>query len=374
VSLKLNKAKAMDLLREEASKVSAGDIDESWIEKIERLSSLCKPRRSETHIAFLGTSILAKSMNASVDLLAIKPSRSGDNPNAYSARSFCHGVLVPSSAELGFSLGVSGREPLNNQPYFRMHRLDDETPIHAGSREAFDYMFALVRELDDLPNEQSAKVALRAFIAVRRRYQRRYSDYRRREITSDQLVAAIETLVKDKSEGGRRAQAAVAGLLDIFAGEARVESGRINDPSRNYPGDVCVRSSADASIWEKAFEVRDKPVKLSDIQIFARKCLSMGVLEAAVVMVSARQKQLDPAALSRWAESFGVGITLFIGWRELVEQTLFWAEMPKSMACTKASQSIHHRLIAVEASSEAVTLWFDLMDHMEQDSKPDQNV
>jgi hypothetical protein len=44
----------------------------------------------------------------------------------------CHSVLVPLSAELGFSLGVTGREPLNNQPYFRMTRLDDGTPVHAG--------------------------------------------------------------------------------------------------------------------------------------------------------------------------------------------------------------------------------------------------
>ena len=52
----------------------------------------------------------------------------------------------------------------------------------------------------------------------------------------------------------------VAGLLDVFVGAERVESGRINDPK----------------VWEKAIEVRDKPVAASDVQIFGNKCVAMG--------------------------------------------------------------------------------------------------
>ena len=54
---------------------------------------------------------------------------------------------MPVAAELGISLGVTGREPLNNQPYFRMTRLGDETPVHGRGRAAFDYMLELVGEL-----------------------------------------------------------------------------------------------------------------------------------------------------------------------------------------------------------------------------------
>ena len=102
----------------------------------------------------------------------------------------------------------------------------------------------------------------------------------------------------DNSEGGKRAQAIVAGLLDVFAGTDRVESGRINDPSRKYPGDVCIKSAAEEGEWDKAFEVRDKPVAASDVQIFANKCIAMGVREAAVVMVSEHQPDLNAVALS----------------------------------------------------------------------------
>jgi hypothetical protein len=65
---------------------------------------------------------LPKSVNRKADLYAIKPTHAADNENAFSARTLCHSVIVPVAAELGISLGVTGREPLNNQPYFRMTR------------------------------------------------------------------------------------------------------------------------------------------------------------------------------------------------------------------------------------------------------------
>jgi hypothetical protein len=55
----------------------------------------------------------------------IKPNLARANANAYSARTLCHTVLVPLAAELGFNIGVTGREPLDNQPYLRMTRLGE---------------------------------------------------------------------------------------------------------------------------------------------------------------------------------------------------------------------------------------------------------
>jgi SacI restriction endonuclease len=326
------------------------------IAKVERLSQLCDQGVSKTHIAFLGTAMLAKATDNRVDLFAIKPEHAGDNPNAFSARTLCHSVLVPLAAKLGINLGVTGREPLNNQPYFRMTRLDDGTPVHAGGRAAFDYMVNLVRELQNLKSEEEAFDALRAFLVVRRNLQPRYVDFEDAGgITPEKLAAAIASLVIADSEGGKRAQAVVAGLLDVFAGPARVESGRINDPSRKYPGDVCVRSSKDPDAWEKAFEVRDKPVVVSDVQIFGKKCVDMGVRESAVVMVSDRQPLLSVPELTMWAAGFGLGLTLFKGWSAFIEQVLFWSALPKFVAAAEAVRFIHARLLAVEASPKALS-------------------
>ncbi len=360
--MRINKSIAAQIIRDEAQ---TGSVDPVWAEKVDHLSRLCSEGVAATHIAFLGTAMLAKAVDHRVDLFAIKPKHESGNPYAYSARTLCHEVIVPLAAELGFSIGVTGREPLNNQPYFRMTRLGDETPIHQGSRAAFEYMLTLIHELQEMTAEDAAKEALRAFIAVRRKYQPRYLDHNSSfSITPDQLSAAIKHFVGLDSEGGRRAQAIVAGLMDVYAGPERVESGRINDPSRNYPGDVCVRSSADPAVWEKAIEVRDKSVSVQDVQIFGKKCVDMVVREAAVVMASDQQMPLDGLQLTIWANGFGIGITLFQGWDEFIEQALFWSEDPKPLAAKRALGFIYQRLITVEVSPASVSLWESIIEEL----------
>lgn len=103
--MKLSTDAATALMREQVRLSETTPIDANWENRIERLSILCAEGVSSTHIAFLGTAILAKSVNAGVDLFAIKPTHAVGNANAYSARSLCHAVLVPLAAELGISIG-----------------------------------------------------------------------------------------------------------------------------------------------------------------------------------------------------------------------------------------------------------------------------
>jgi hypothetical protein len=221
-------------------------------------------------------------------------------------------------------------------------------------------MLTVVKELNE-GKAADALEAVAAFVHVRSKYQPRYVEAGQSQLTPAQLASIVAQFTREYSEGGRRAQAIVAGLLDVFAGIERVESGRINDPSRHYPGDVCIRSASDPGVWEKAFEVRDKPVSASDVQIFGKKCIDVGVREAAVVMVNDGQQALDKAALEAWAASFGIGLTLFHGWEAFIEQVLFWSEKPQPVAANLATERIHARLVAVEASEEAVQLWAKLI-------------
>ncbi|MDE2925622.1 MAG: restriction endonuclease, SacI family [Acidobacteriota bacterium] len=344
-----------------ADQPDAAHAVSAWTDRVEHLSQLCAEAKSNTHIAFLGTAMLAKAVDRRADLFAIKPTHAPGNPNAFSARSLCHSVLVPLAAELGFHIGVTGREPLNNQPYFRMSRLDDGTPVHPRARAAFEYTVRLVRKLNDLEDEAEARAALRAFVAVRRRYQPHYTWQEGEfEITPDRLAEVIREFVEQDSEGGRRAQAVVAGLMDLFAGPDRVETGRVNDPSRKHPGDVCVLMDSDTTDIEKAIEVRDKPVTASDVRIFVRKCIQMGAREAALVIVCIRQESLEQATLTEWADDLGVGLTVFESWSDFVEQVLFWSQPPKPIAAHEAVTSIRDRLIGVEATPEAVTRWLEL--------------
>lgn len=78
-------------------------------------------------------------------------------------------------------------------------------------------------------------------------------------------------------------------------------------------------------------------------------------------MASGAQGPLDTAALIRWANGFGIGLTLFPGWPDFVDQALFWSGDPKPEAASRAIQFIHQRLVAVEASPAAVALWQSLV-------------
>lgn len=359
--MKLNAKKAAQVFRDEADSLRSEPINSSWEEKVTHFSNLCATGGAMTHIAFFGTELLAKAVDLDVDLFAVKPKRAPDNPQAYSARSLCKDVLVPLTAEFGINIGVTGREPLNNMPYFRMEYLGDGTPVHPKAQPAFDYMLELVEELSSISTEADARAALRAFLTVRRRYQVSYAnDEGEIFISPEKLARNIIEFVQQGSDGGKRAQAVAAGLFDVVYGPERVESGRINDPSRKYPGDVCVRAAETPEIWEKAIEVRDKPVAASDVQIFTRKCAEKSVKEAAVVMAAEKQSVLQEAELASWALDMGVGLTLFHGWSSLVNQALFWADIAKPEAALSAVGYIEARLIGLQASENAVALWQEL--------------
>ena len=108
---------------------------------------------------------------------------------------------------------------------------------------------------------------------------------------------------------------------------------------------------------EKAFEVRDKPLSVSDARIFARKCASMGVTDAAVVAINVGQTHMREDEAVDWAAALGVGVSFFFSWHEFVRQVLFWSEVPVSEGCSTAIEFIRHRLIAALVSPPTVELW-----------------
>jgi hypothetical protein len=353
--LRIDKRLARAILFEEGAKAAAGYVDPSWVKPIEAFSEAAVGKAA-THIAFLGTAILAKCVEPRIDVFAIK-SRSG--PTGYSARTIAKDVLAANAPELDINLGVTGREPLNNVTYFRLDRLTRDAPVR--DPQLLGMLCDLIDRLEASSEEQTRQ-ALRAFIDVRRRYGARYS-----RAVADQvhlsvhdLIEKIETLVSGASEGGKRAQAVVAGLMDVFAGEDRVDARRVNDPSRSIPADVNVRK-ASGSGWERAFEVRDKAVAREDLFHFVRKCLDFEVPEAVMVAIAPNPdlSLLDEAR--RWAAQRGVTLTLFSDCPTLVEQALHWAATPSLEGATRAPARIEQRLIEVEASEEAVELWQSLI-------------
>ncbi len=74
-------------------------------------------------------------------------------------------------------------------------------------------------------------------------------------------------------------------------------------------------------------------------------------------MVAEKQPALNAETLAAWASERSLSLTLFHGWNSFIEQTLFWADIPKQDGARQAAAFIHERLQSVEASPEAVALW-----------------
>lgn len=287
--------------------------------------------------------------------------KKASGPHGYSARGLCHAVLVPNAPELDISLGVTGREPLNNQPYFRIDRLTRDAPVRSTAQGVLNMLCDILDRLDAATKEQ-ARQALRAFIGVRRRHGARYSRAMadRATISVPALVASIATLVGASSEGGRRAQAVVAALMDVFAGVDRVDARRVNDPSRTIPADVNVRRTG-AEGWERVFEVRDKAVSREDLYLLVNKCIGGHVDEAVMVAIAPSPSMglLDEARA--WVAERGVSLSVRSDWATLVGEALHWAPKPTLDGACELPVRIEQRLIELEVSAEALALWASLI-------------
>lgn len=359
---------AIAVLNEVVASADRASADPDWLGYIDRLTELCGDQGSaETHIAFLGTELLAKTLNASVDLYYVKPTLApaDKQAHAYSARTLCENVLVPVATEFDINIGSRGGQPLNNQPYFRMSYLGDGTSVRAGSQAAFNYMLELIERLESMDEAQS-RAALTAFIAVRREIAVDYASVNVGEsLPSLSLAAAVAALVAEASENGKRAQAAAAGLLDVFYSPEVVStgSGRINDPSRKRPGDICIESDQDDFDYEKAFEVKDKPVTATEIQIFVRNGLEKyRVADFGYLAMAANQQRLDNEALVGWAEERGASLAIYYDWADFIRELLFWAPEPTVKLTKLAAGTVAERLKEIEASADAVSQWAQLVE------------
>ncbi|MDQ7839244.1 MAG: restriction endonuclease, SacI family [Thermodesulfobacteriota bacterium] len=354
--LNFNAEKAQSFLREQASLSTEQNTDASWVRLFRSFSKVCEGT-SRTHIAFLGTALLAKSLDININVFSVK-AREG-SPGAYSTRSLGHGVLVPLSTELGINLGVTGREPLNNQPYFQIDRVSRNITVHAKAKPAVEMLCDILDKLAVIDSLDEMRQALRSYIFVRRGYVPHYPERTKplSSISPDEIISIIEHFVSEDTEGGKRAQAVVAGLLDLFAGTERVVTDRINDPDRHLPGDVGVKSHDQG--WEKIFEVRDKPVKESDAYIFAEKALKEGICEAAIIAVAKNQPKIDFEKIRLRAKERGLGLSFFTEWHSFIKQVLFWSELPQLHSPEILVDLIYTRLIQLEVSQEGVQSWID---------------
>lgn len=326
------------------------DTDRSWDDLVQRMSDEAERLGVRSYIAALGTALVAKAANRRIDVFSLKAA--DDSPGAHDARRPAEKILVPASKKYRFSLGVPGRQPLNNQPFFRHQRIAASMRVRSHARPLLLSLIQALHEAQQL-TESEATRALASFIRIRRKFVAKYAS--RAQVPMIDNVSALRRAVSallERSEGGRLAQAAVAGLFDAAFADGSVRVASTNDPDRQFPGDVFVSSNR-VSEQPRAYEVRHKPVEEHDVLAFADKLASFGCKRGGVVALSAKQSTL----IAQLPSDMDVSIETLYGTDALIDTLFFRSTATEQEFVLTAVGAVRQRLIDQGCSAESVLGW-----------------
>jgi len=332
---------ALDLARSEAA------LPSDWLKRTERVAQF----NEKTCLVVLGTALLATATSDSVDALTLK-ARAGNR--AYSARGLAHDVLVPASIDYGFDLRTTGREPLNNQPFFHSDRVDamprvkhpDESRYLVECLEAVDYL-----------REQEALEALAAFLRHRLAAAEGTERIDLGQASADltRLRRACDEFLRGDAESGKRAQAIVAAALDLVFDDVRTS--KVFDPSRKLPGDVQAFYRLEPVV---AVEVRAKPVTYSDAAHFLRAVGATGFPQAMIAGFAAIDDEVLRLSKDVWHET-GVFVTVYSSFPELLLDAVAWSRRPLRELLKELPKNVVNRLRQLEVRPSSLALWGELV-------------
>lgn len=327
-----------------------GEVSADWVARTERVWSFT----AKTYVSALGTVLLAKATEPNIDPGSIK--QQPENPNSYTMRSLCHEVLVPGSHRYNFSIRTTGREPLNNQPWFRYLHISEIERV----RKPED-----LREYKEMANEvgrlspREAIEALASFVAVgmvQKQYEDTLTEVSPGE-TASQLLANIEELLARGIGGPHITQSLGSILLENIYPEVRTR--RLNDPSRDFPGD-CQGLDINGNVVA-SLEARNKPVNDSDARSFIAACASNGIHRSIMLQVGNSDSTLDYRSLFDWAwVQHSVSFHMIVGAESAITQLLAWAPDHPGSISKRLNLQFASRLREIEAPVSVRQQWTEL--------------
>jgi hypothetical protein len=320
-----------------------------WVERTEHMDG-CPSR---TYIAALGVALLAKATDQRVDTLTVKRKVSA---SAYSMRGAA-AVLAGNAALYGYHLGVTGPEPLNNQPWFHGERIDQ---FRIEDKEVEPFQNSLVRYLRELNGYDSSRalLALAAFVRVRQRLALELRAAQSRIeaaglIDFSRLVSIVEDFIRSNPEGGKRGQALVAAVLDLAHDDVRLSG--IHDPR---PRDVTVLRGEEELLL---VEVKQKPVGADTADHLALEAREASVDKALLVALASDQQPLDRESIRRSSDTaHGVLTLVYETVAELLTQVAIHSSLTASEIAECLPRGYLRRMQEHGVSEEGQRRWVDL--------------
>jgi hypothetical protein len=348
MGLRIDKQRARRQL-ERALTLARSDavVPADWIERTERVSRF----EDKTCLVVLGTALLATATDDSVDALALK-ARAGNK--AYSARGLAHGVLVPASIDHGFDLRTTGREPLNNQPFFSSDSVNAMPRVK--HPEEMRYLVECLEAVHYLREEEAVE-ALAAFLRPRiaAREQAVPIDLGHTSADLVRLKDACAHFLSKSAESGKRPQALVAAALDLVFDDVRTAS--VFDPSRRLPGDVQAFHKLEPVV---AVEVRAKPITYSDAVHFVRSVAAAGFPHAMIAGLEGVDAEVLRLSEEVWQET-GVFVTVYTEFADILLDALAWSRRPLPQLLAEFPKNVVARLIQLEVKTSSMALWGELV-------------
>jgi SacI restriction endonuclease len=332
---------------EEAFEWASSDrpVPEAWTQFVEQTFQMT----AKTYTPALGTVLLARATDDRVDPLSIKAQY---GPTTYSLRTLGHEVLVPAAREFRFSIRNTGREPLNNQPFFRYDHMSVVDRVR--NRPEYDRFVVGASEIGSADRDE-ALGALAAFLRVAISVARTLDDYTVDEgaFTVSRVVAAIQSFLDEGVDRPRRTQALIAAAFDVT--HADVRSRKINDPSRDNPGDVQAFEDDQPIL---AAEARAKSVRPTEVESFVAACREAGIDRAFMIVLWPAHQALPAKALRRKAlDDFDVLLTIIEDAEDLLLDVFGWSDRPLDAALRAFTVSMLTRLKEIEATNHSLEQW-----------------
>ncbi|GAA2510001.1 hypothetical protein GCM10010201_00750 [Pilimelia columellifera subsp. columellifera] len=300
----------------------------------------------------LGCALLAKACDRRIDPFVVKL---GVTERGYHMRGIGDHVLAPARNHYGFDLGSESANPTNGSTWLKPRTLHD---IVTREKESFAFLLEVLGEVDRLDEEQ----ALYAFAAwLRERFAVALKNQpiviAETEADLAQIVSAAESFVLENPERGGRGQALTAAALSMIWSDVR--TGKINDPSRHWPGDVHVFQAAE-KVPLVAIEVKQREVTEGEVWAFIRRCANKGIRNVMYVGLKSDQQALQGLDASHVARELNCVFTWIWGVEELVFHAFAWSPRGVEVNVRTLARGMVKRMVEVGLPVSTQKRWAEL--------------
>lgn len=306
---------------------------------------------SKSYVPVIATMLLAKAVDQDLDVRHLK-FHIGD-ASSYSMRTLGERIVIPGARAHGLSLRTTGTQPFNNSPWNKFDHID--AIDRSGNMAQLVEFRSVVHKIQTLQKSE-AQAALTAFAKVALEEADKVARVRvpSGAISVDGLSYALDDFLRQEAtERPRRLQAFAAACLDLSHSDVR--SRKLNDPSRDVPGDVQAYSNDHILV---SVEVKGRRVPMSELDAFADACSNASIRRAALFVDSLDHVPLDLRdTTSQALRQESVFMTLFEGADALMRAAIFWSGRSTDEAVRMLADSFLARLREIEIPLESLEQW-----------------